>query len=79
MYTVVSAIEIVERFKDVQGAAFTVIWIVAAIRQKTYDIVGCNYDANHRNTGPLQGTHKLMRIIFLLCCAHKRNTEKKAT
>lgn len=34
MYTVVSAIEIVERFKDVQGVAFTVIGIVAAIRQK---------------------------------------------
>lgn len=33
MYTVVSAIQIV-RFKDVHGVAVTVIWIIAAIRQK---------------------------------------------
>lgn len=33
MYTVVSAIEIVVQFKDVHGVAFTVIRIIAAIRQ----------------------------------------------
>lgn len=34
MYTVVSATEIVVWFKDVHGVAFTVIWIIAAVRQK---------------------------------------------
>lgn len=33
MYTAVSAIEIVVQFRGVHGAAFTVIWIIAAIRQ----------------------------------------------
>lgn len=60
-------------FKDVHGEAFTVIWIAAAIIQKKKNLWHWNYDANHRNTGPLQGTHKIMHIIFLLCCEHKRS------
>lgn len=31
-----------------------------------------------RSTGPLQRAHKIMHIIFLLCCAHKKNTEKRS-
>lgn len=45
---------------------------------KTYDTAGCNYDANHRNIGRLQEEHKIVRIIFLLCYIHKRNTEIKS-
>lgn len=34
MYTAVSAVQIVGRYKDVRGVAFTVIWVIAAIIQK---------------------------------------------
>lgn len=46
-------------------------------KKKTHDIASCNYDANQRSTGPLQGAREIMHIIFLLCCAHKKNTGKK--
>lgn len=70
MYTVVSVIQIVVRFKDVHGVAFT-----AAIRQKKHDIASCNYDAaNHRSAGPLQGAHK----IYFCSAVHIKRILKKA-
>lgn len=72
-----SAIEIVVQFKDVHGVALTTIWIIAAI-QNCMTLLAAIMMLIKRSTGPLQRAHKIMHIIFLLCCAHKKNTEKRS-
>lgn len=58
----------VVQLKDVHGVAFTVIWIIAAIRQNCRTLLVSIMMLIAGALGLCKGAHKIMHIIFLLCC-----------
>lgn len=78
MYTVVPAIQIVLQFKDVHGVAFTVTWIIAAIRQNVCMTWRVAIMALITGALGICREHTKLCVLYFCSAVHIKRIQKKS-